>query len=161
LYNINYLSEEDKYEHFLCIYFMICFFCFCIWNEVKDIFLLREMVSQDIFTHKTGSRERGAVWQHIAKNLNTFEGFNVSPRGVRDRYSNISKKYKVQDNKDRQKTGIGGEELTEFEQLMEEVIGLNDESNTRHIQETNEKKNAISQERDKALETRQLAMERQ
>jgi len=129
------------------------------WNEPKDIFLLREMVSQDLFTHKTGSRERGAVWQLIATNLNCFEGFNVTSRGVRDRYTTISKKFKAQENKELKKTGEGEIEYTEFEALMEEVIGMNVSAELKHEQESQANKKAASEDRNKALQIRQAAME--
>ena len=64
--------------------------------------------------------------------MNGFDNFNVTSRAVRDRYVNISKKYKVQANKEIRKTGVGGEEMTEFEVLMGEVLGLNEESDTKH-----------------------------
>ena len=50
---------------------------------------------------------------------------------IRNRYVNISKKYKVQANKEIRKTGVGGEEMTEFEVS----IGLNEESDAKHEHE--------------------------
>ena len=40
------------------------------WTEEKDILLMREMAAQGIFQFKTGSKERGNIWQAIASNLN-------------------------------------------------------------------------------------------
>ena len=58
------------------------------WTEDKDILLLKEMGGQGIFHYKAGSRERGAVWQVIASNLNCHKDFfEVTARGVRDRFS--------------------------------------------------------------------------
>ena len=60
------------------------------WTEEKDIMLLKEMGGQGIFEYKAGSRERGAVWQVIASNLNCHKDlFDVTARGVRDRFKNL------------------------------------------------------------------------
>ena len=36
------------------------------WAEKKDLLLMREMGAPGVFHYKTGSRERGNVWQIIA-----------------------------------------------------------------------------------------------
>lgn len=58
------------------------------WTEEKDIILVKEMGGQEIFHYKAGSRERGAVWQVIASNLNCHKDlFDVTARVVRDRFT--------------------------------------------------------------------------
>ena len=32
------------------------------WNDVKDIEMMKQMAASDIFSYKSGSRERGQVW---------------------------------------------------------------------------------------------------
>jgi len=67
------------------------------WTEGKDISLMREMAAQGIFQFKSGSRERGNVWQAIAKNLYGHKDlFNsVTSRGVRERFTLILRRYKA------------------------------------------------------------------
>ena len=64
------------------------------WNEEKEVFMFREMAGKGIFDYKSGSRERGNLWQEIAYNLNNYEGFSVTARAIRDRFTSVMKKYK-------------------------------------------------------------------
>ena len=83
--------------------------------------LLKEMGGQGIFQniyiniyiiHKAGSRERGAVWQVIASNLNCHKDlFDVTARGVRDRFTLLSRRYKSKTTQELKDSGTGGEEL--------------------------------------------------
>ena len=70
------------------------------WNEEKDLLLMREIAAKGIFQNKAGSRERGNIWQEIATNLNNYEEFVVTLRGVRDRFSVIMKSYKAKTRKE-------------------------------------------------------------
>ena len=63
------------------------------WTEDKDILLLKEMGGQGIFHHKAGSREWGAVGQVIASNCHK-DLFEVTARGVRDRFTLLSRRHK-------------------------------------------------------------------
>ena len=78
---------------------------------------MREIASQGIFTHKSGSRERGNIWQVIADNLNSHDGFQVTARGIRDRFNSISKKQKAISAKELRSSGEGGEEPPEHTSL--------------------------------------------
>ena len=127
-----------------------------VWNNEKDIMLMREMLGQDIFVHKAGSRERGNIWQLIATTLNSLEGFTVTSRSCRDHFLAISRKYTVQNNKDERLTGVGGDELGEFETLIGDLIQQSKESDEK-IQNDAENKNA---DRETAIEMRKTAMER-
>ena len=114
----------------------------------------------EFFVHKSGSRECGQMWQAIATHLNTFEDFGISSRAPRDRFMTIMKKYKSQTNADLKRSGLGGEELGEFDNLMEDLISLSNESDLKQDTETESKKIANDLEQKKALDIRQVAMER-
>ena len=114
----------------------------------------------DIFSYKSGCRERGQVWQNIATILNSMDGYLVTLRSVRDRFSNHMRKYKVKNNKEIKSSGTGGEEPTEYVTLLEDLIELSDECDLKHELATEEKKNSADVEQKKAVEVRQLAMER-
>lgn len=93
------------------------------WTEDKDILLLKEMGGQGIFHYKAGSRERGAVWQVIASNLNCHKDlFEVTARGVRDQFTLLSRQHKSKTSRELKGSGTGGEELTEYEILIEDMI---------------------------------------
>ena len=129
------------------------------WAENKDIFLMREMGAEGIFQYKAGSRERGNVWQVIANNLNQHEGFEVTARSVRDRFNTISRKHSIKTAKELKSTGEGGEEPSEHELLLEELMELNEDSERKISEQTQATKAAADAERRKAVETRQKAME--
>ena len=48
------------------------------WNKEKDILTMREMTNKGIFESKSGSRERGTIWQNIDNNLNNCKEFGVT-----------------------------------------------------------------------------------
>jgi len=75
----------------------------------------------------------------------------VTPRGVRDRFTLLSKKYKAKMSEEIKSTGIGGEEFTEFEMLMEELIALSEVSERKAEAETESSRKSANADRDKAI----------
>ena len=125
------------------------------WNEDKDLLVMREMLSLSVFQHKSGSREKGQAWQKIATNLNDYPNFSVTLRAVRERFTTIMRKHKAKTRKEVQGTGLGGEEPTEYETLLEDLIERYEESEL----ETTEKK-AVEKDKQTVLDIRKTAMER-
>ena len=121
---------------------------------------MREMLASDLFTFKSGSRERGAKWQDIATSLNFNDGFCVTGRAIRDRFTTIMKKWKSFQNKEKKASGIGGKEPSEFDVLMEELEALNEESERKSADSKEEKQKSIIDQKAKAMEIRQKAVER-
>lgn len=67
-----------------------------IWNDNKDLQLLKEIAAEGVIKHKYLSRERGSAWQTAADSLNGYKegGFKeLSARSVRDRYTVLQKKH--------------------------------------------------------------------
>ena len=84
-------------------------------------------------SNKSGSRERGNSWQNIATNVNAYNDFILSLCAVRDQFIQVSCK-NINLNKARKEiagTGLGVEELTEYEQLLENLIERYEESERR------------------------------
>ena len=129
------------------------------WNEEKDLLLTREMAARGIFQNKAGSRERGNIWQEIATNLNNYEEFVVTLRGVRDRFSVIMKSYKAKTRKEVQGTGLAGEELTEYEMILEDLIERFEESDRNTEEESDKKRAKGKDDKEKAQDIRNKAME--
>ena len=107
---------------------------------------MREMASLRVFQHKSGIRQRGQVWQQTATNLNGYPNFSVTLRAVKERSTTIIRKYKAKIRKEVQGTGFGGQELTEYETLLEDLIERYEESELKSEQEVADKK---SVEKDK------------
>ena len=88
------------------------------WNKEKDILMMRGMKIKGIFEIKSASRERGAIEQNIANNLNKCRQFKVLKTILlpsrKSTSQNQDKKFKA--------IGLGGKELSENEQFLEDLI---------------------------------------
>ena len=134
------------------------------WTEEKDILLMREMAAQGIFQFKSGSKERGNIWQAIASNLNGNKDLfsYVSSRGCRDRFTLISRRYKAKTAEELKSTGGGSEdEPSEYDLLLEELTHLSEESDKRADTEAETAKKKVSAEKELALEVRKRAIWKQ
>ena len=129
------------------------------WTEEKDLMMLREMAAEGVMHHKPKSGDRGSSWQKVADNLNPLPQFEINTRSVRDRFNILAKKHKVKMAKEERSTGGGGEELSELENLLEELIEIGEETDQKVEEEAVTRKNVIEEDREKALEMRKRAME--
>ena len=129
-----------------------------VWTKEKESFLLKEVAAEGVLTHKLGSKERGTLWQTIAIKMNAL-GDEVTSRSVRDHYNNMSKTYRARMVRKERSTGEGGSELTE-EQLLEDLIDIEDETEQIGLNEEEARKQRIEKEKGQALEMRARAMER-
>ena len=131
-----------------------------VWSNAKDLQLLKQIAVEGVLTHKQRSKDRGTKWQKVADNIIVSVGHDLTFRAARDRYNMVAKKYRARMAREERATGEGGEELTENESLLEELIEIEDETE-RQMENENEAKNKrIDQERVQALEMRERAMER-
>ena len=94
-----------------------------VQSDEKDLNLLKEVVVEGVLKHKQKSRERGEGWQKVADTLNS-QGFEITSRFARDHSGMLLKKYKARMAKEKGATGEGGQELTERESLLEELIEI-------------------------------------
>lgn len=126
------------------------------WNERKDIFLLKEIAAEGVFSHKYLSRERGSAWQTVAENLNAnLQDFQeLTSRSVRDRFTILHKKYKAKIARESRESGGGGGDPSEAESLLDDLMSLAEETE----KESNFKKRSCQQGEEKGR--RITAMER-
>ena len=135
------------------------------WLHQLDILLAREVVTLDPYQHPKGSRERFALWEKIATNLDGFHltnqiNFSVT---VRDRVNpilmrNYKKKKEMQE--ERKASGIEVPPPTEFDQLMEEIVGRAGDAEKEQKAGQDERKGKEDRERKVAEEVRAQALER-
>lgn len=72
--------------------------------------------------------------------LNQHEGpFEVTARSVQDRFNTISKKHSIKTTKELTRTGEGGEEPSDYELLLEELMEPSEDSD-RKINNQNKRK---------------------
>ena len=131
-----------------------------VWSKAKDLQLLKQIAAEGVLTHKQRSKERGTKWQKLADNISVSVGHDITSRAARDRYNMLAKKYRARMAREERATGEGGEELTEDESLLEELIDMEDETEKQMENENEAKNKRIDQERVQALEMRERAMER-
>ena len=128
------------------------------WNDDKDVLVMREVLGKSVHILKPRNQERGQAWQRVADELNALDGFHLTGRAVRDRIMTLIKKFKVKINKDKNETGEGGSETSEFEVMVEEIINISEDILQKKETEK-EKAKEETNEQNKALEIRQVAME--
>ena len=128
------------------------------WTTEKDVLMFREVIGEGVFNHKSGSRERGNAWQNVATSLNKLDGFVLTARAVRDRVTTLIKKFSAQNNKEKKLSGEGGEEPSEYDILLQDLLDLSKDSDTKHEEMTEQKKATLDAEKQKALDIRDIAM---
>ena len=69
------------------------------WTEERDLVLCREILTFELYQYKIGTTETGNLWHMIEKGLNETKKpkFQVTQKGVRDRFSLIMKKRKAKE----------------------------------------------------------------
>ena len=95
-----------------------------IWKHENELDLLKEVLVEQPHRHVTGSKERGAVWERIAKNLNKTQGLKVTKRSVRKRFDKLYTQFQEREKKEKRDSGIEVEYdekhrvLTDYHELI-------------------------------------------
>ena len=63
--------------------------------------------------------------------LNAIDGFLLTTRAVRDRVINLLKKFSAENKSENKLSGEGGVEPTEYDTLLQDLVDLSRESDTR------------------------------
>ena len=121
--------------------------------------MLQEMAPEGVLHHKCKSRNRGVSWQKVVEKLNALPSFDVNMKSVRDRFNLLAKKYKVKMGKQERATGGGGIEVIEAENLLEELIAIEEDTNERADEESRARQIVEDEDKTKAIEMRKRAME--
>ena len=130
-----------------------------VWSQEMDKVMLQEMAAEGVLHHKPKSRSRGISWQRVVDKVNALPNFEVNVKSIRDRFKLLAKKHKAKMGKQERSTGGGGVDLSDIEISLEDLTGIDDDTNQRA--EEDHKANKINQDEDrvKALEMRKRAME--
>ena len=117
------------------------------------IVFVRRILVLEPFQAKTGSIDRGQIWDKIANNLNSLEHpqFRVTKRSVRERFTLLSDKFRAKMRDKERASGIDTD-LNEVEKALEEIA-----EKEAVVEETtqNDKKKVVSA---KAAEMRNRAL---
>ena len=131
------------------------------WTVEHDIILVREVLAQDPYSYKIGSRERGQVLQSIADVLNNMEQlqFKVTCRSIRDHLNSLLLKFTSKTNKEPKASGIEVE-TTELNALLEEVLSAKTEYDIKFSKLDDKKKQKIEDNEKSAEAVRNRSTER-
>lgn len=131
------------------------------WTEAHDIQLCREIIIQEPFKFKQGSREKGQAWDKIATTLNGQQQlrFTVDQRAVRERYGKLERNYKRKMREEENASGISPE-VTELDIAIQEIIGRSEGAQEEIAQGDEARKKAAEEEKETAENVRRRAMER-
>ena len=131
------------------------------WTYNHDILLCREILVEEPYRFKAGTRDKGQAWETIANNLNgnnTECRFVVNQRGVRDRYTNLEKSFTRKMAAEERASGINAEP-TDLDLAIESIIERSEGAHDMARNDENKKKQA-EQEKETAESIRQRSMDR-
>lgn len=120
---------------------------------------MREVRQVEPYLFKIGSKEAGQKWSEIASALNSHADFSSNPReqrSVRERFNKIFAEFKTKMRNEEKASGVTPDELTETEQLLEEIKEIIT-SNSGNTPKSTDK--AKGSDREKALAMRKKSME--
>ena len=132
------------------------------WSEEHDIMLCRELLVEEPYNFKHGSRERGRCWDRIAEALNKIDQpkFIVDQRAVRDRFVKLEKACKKKTRDELRASGFAPSEPSELDQALEEIIEKSKSAEQQKEASCAEKQQEIDKEKETAEAVRRRAMER-
>ena len=106
--------------------------------------MMEEIATKSIFKSKyvkVGKKETyGRIQQLISNNC---EEFAVTVRSLRDHFTNLIKRYKSKARLEMKNTSLGGEELSENKQLLEDIIERFEESKRRTKADTKKRQTIL------------------
>ena len=130
-----------------------------MWTSEHDTLLCREILVEEPFRFKLGTRERGNCWEKGANNLNKVGNprFWVDQRAVRDRVLKLERGFKRKIVEEERASGISPPEPTEVETAIREIIERGEEAQNAVARG---EQNAVEREWETAESVRKRSMER-
>ena len=121
---------------------------------------MREVLANEPYKYRKGSKERGESWNKIAKILNSIPdaGLHVTQRGVRTQYEKLVDEFQKKQKEEIQASGIDCA-YDELDQLLQDVTERGAEAAAAIMEEAEKKQNGIAEERKACADIRNQAME--
>ena len=132
-----------------------------MWTNQHDILLCREIMLEEPYKFKHGSRERGQCWDKIANSLNSVEKpkFNVDQRSVRDHYMKLGKMHKRKMAAEERASGISPEH-TELDEALQDIIERSEGAQDELAKGEERKEKNAEKDKETAENARKRSMER-
>lgn len=120
-------------------------------EESQKILLLKEVIIEEPYIFKEGSKERGAAWTSIAKRLEKA-GLKVTQRSVRDKFSKLLKDFQTREKEEQKASGVEVE-FGEVEQLLTDITERMEEESEKRVKKDKTEKECAEEMRRKATES--------
>ena len=130
------------------------------WSVDHDVLLCREILVEEPFRFKAGTREKGQVWDKIANSLNNCKElrFLVNQRGVRERFALLEKNFRRKMAAEERQSGTNPE-LTELDQALENIIERREGAEEEIARGDANKQKQVEKEKETAEDVRKRSME--
>ena len=130
-----------------------------VWTSEHDELLCREILVEEPYRFKLGTRERGQCWDKIASSLTRLESprFWVDQRAVRDRFLKVEKAFKRKMAEEERASGISPPEPTDLDMAIRDISERGEEVQNEVAKG---EESAIDKERETAESVRKRSMER-
>ena len=134
-----------------------------VWTDYHDILLRREIMVKNPFQFKKSSTQRGHVWLEIATNLACIKELkfktDLDQSAIRDRYNLLSSKLRKKLSSEKKASGIDTE-MSEVEDMIEELIQIEDDSTEKQRLNDEERKKKADTDKENANDIRVQATEK-
>ena len=132
-----------------------------IWTNQHDILLCREILLEEPYKFKHGSRERGQCWDKIANSLSHVEKprFIVDQRSVRDHFMKLEKSHKRKMAAEERASGISPEH-TELDEALQDIMERSEGAQDELAKGEERKEKNAEKEKETAENVRKRSMER-
>lgn len=125
-----------------------------LWKESHEKLLVNEILQEEPYKFKMGSKERGSCWTNIAERL-TQAGLKVNQRSVREKFNKMIKEFKKKEQEELKASGVEVE-YGELDQGLNEICELMTEAEEERENQTKKQKKeqkCAEEMRKKATET--------
>ena len=131
------------------------------WTNEHDVLLCREVIVNDPYEFKAGTRERGQCLDKIANILNAIQNpwFKVDQRSIRDRLKKLLQAFVTKKNAEDKASGINPE-YSEMDDLLSNINERKHEGELREKEDSEGKNKRVDKERAEAEQVRRISMER-
>ena len=132
-----------------------------IWTNQHDILLCREILVEEPYKFKHGSRERGQCWDRIANALSRIEKprFMVDQRSVRDHFMKLEKNHKRKMAAEERASGIDPEH-TELDEALQDIVERTEGAQDELAKGEERRERNAEKEKETAEDVRKRSMER-
>lgn len=93
-----------------------------IWKKNHEVILLREVLVEEPYKYRPGSKERGIPWTKIAEHLRE-SGMKVTQRSARERFDKLYQDFKKREKEESRASGVD----VEYDEIYQALTNIHDQ----------------------------------